>query len=471
MLTHLQIKNFKAWKDTGKIRLAPLTVIFGANSAGKSSLGHLLLALKQTADSSDRKRALHLGDENSLIDLGTFEDCLHGHDISKSLEFCLGWVLPESMEFSDPWQKGKKVKYVGDMMSLDVSLNAERRSGRPFVNKFCYCLSSKSGLVLDVSLDKGGDGRVDLSSDNYRFMKADGRKWPLEDPEKFYRISDVTMARFRNAGFMADFALATEEMLSSVSYLGPLRNHPKRIYQWSGDTPSSVGQSGELTIAAILAAQGEGRELNRGPRQRLKGFSAFVAEWLRDIGVIHGFSVRPVAAGRKEYEVLVKTHASAPEVKITDVGFGVSQVLPALVQAFYCPPNSTVWMEQPEIHLHPQVQAELADVFISAIKAREKSGPRNTQLIIESHSEHFLNRLQRRVAEGEITPEDIAVYFCRPTGSSTELETLRLNDYGDIENWPENFFGDEMADIAARTRAAVRRRQTPGKPSNGEAVS
>ena len=82
-----------------------------------------------------------------------------------------------------------------------------------------------------------------------------------------------------------------------------------------------------------------------------------------------------------------------------------------------------------------------------------------------------MNRLQRRVAEGEITPEDIAVYFCRPTGSSTELETLRLNDYGDIENWPENFFGDEMADIAARTRAAVRRRQTPGKPSNGEAVS
>ena len=82
-----------------------------------------------------------------------------------------------------------------------------------------------------------------------------------------------------------------------------------------------------------------------------------------------------------------------------------------------------------------------------------------------------MNRLQRRVAEGEITPEDIAVYFCRPTGSSTELEPLRLNEYGDIENWPENFFGDEMADIAARTRAAVRRRQALGQPSNGEAVS
>ena len=119
MLTHLQIKNFKAWRDTGKIRLAPLTVIFGANSAGKSSLGHLLLALKQTADSSDRKRALHLGDENSLIDLGTFGDCLHGHDLSKSLEFSLGWVMPKGMVVTDLLVKRKKGL---DMMATGCAL-------------------------------------------------------------------------------------------------------------------------------------------------------------------------------------------------------------------------------------------------------------------------------------------------------------------------------------------------------------
>ena len=85
MLTHAHIKNFKAWKDTGGIRLAPLTVIFGGNSAGKSSLGHLLLALKQTALSSDRKRAFHVGDPASLIDLGTFADCLHGHGVFETL--------------------------------------------------------------------------------------------------------------------------------------------------------------------------------------------------------------------------------------------------------------------------------------------------------------------------------------------------------------------------------------------------
>lgn len=452
MLTKLHLKNFKAWKDTGSIRLAPLTVIFGANSAGKSSLGHLLLALKQTALSTDRKRALHLGDTSSLIDLGTFADCLHGHDLTNSLDFGLSWALPKPLDVRDPLQPAKR--YQGDNLGLDVSLVAGK-SGQPEVQSLRYDLSNKDEVVLDVGLSRGENRKFSLDSEHYRFVMADGRKWPLEEPEKFYRMSDISMARFKNAGFLTDFALATETMLGSLSYLGPLRKHPQRTYQWSGDTPEGVGQMGENAIAAILAAQNEGRTLNRGPKRSLQSFAEFVAGWLKDLGVIHSFVVKPVAEGRKEYEVLVKTHAKAPEVKITDVGFGVSQVLPVLVQAFYCPPNSTIWMEQPEIHLHPQVQAELADVFISAIRSREDGKARNVQLIVESHSEHFLNRLQRRIAEGEITPDDVAIYFCKRTGSATELEPLEVNLYGDIENWPENFFGDEMADLTARTVAAM----------------
>lgn len=456
MLTHLHIRNFKAWKDTGPIRLAPLTVLFGANSAGKSSLGHLLLALQQTARSTDRKRALHLGDASSLIDLGTFTDCLHGHDLQQSLSFELGWTLPKPLDVRDPLQASSR--YQGNRMLLDVTLSANK-ARQPEVEALRYSLSSGDQEVLDVALQRDDKRKLNLTSTHYGFKMADGRKWPLEEPEKFYRLSDISMARYKNAGFLSDFALATEGMLERISYLGPLRSHPQRIYQWSGDTPASVGQMGEYAIAAILAAQGEGRRLNRQAKHSTKGFAEFIAAWLKDLGVIHDFAVRPVAEGRKEYEVLVKTHAKAPEVKITDVGFGISQVLPALVQAFYCPPHSTVWMEQPEIHLHPQVQAELADVFVSATQAREGGKPRDVQLIVESHSEHFLNRLQRRVAEGVVKPEDVAVYFCRRTGAATELEPLRLNMFGEIENWPENFFGDEMADIAGRTLAAMKRKK------------
>lgn len=465
MLTHLRIKNFKAWKDTGPVRLAPLTVIFGANSAGKSSLGHLLLALQQTARATDRKRALHLGDSSSLIDLGTFTDCLYGHDLTQPLSFELGWQLPKSLDVRDPLVPA--ARYLGNAMQLDVELIANK-SVQPEVQAMTYGLFSDSSAVLDVDLRRDSNRKFSLNSERYAFKMADGRKWPLEEPEKFYRLSDVSAARFKNAGFMADLALATEAMLDSISYLGPLRSHPRRTYQWSGDTPASVGPSGEQSVAAILAAQNDGRQLNRGPRRAKQGFAEFIASWLKDLGVIHDFAVRPVAAGRKEYEVLIKTSAKSPEVKITDIGFGVSQVLPALVQAFYCPPHSTVWMEQPEIHLHPQVQAELADVFISAIQARQDSVKRHVQLIVESHSEHFLNRLQRRVAEGVLTLEDVAVYFCRRSSAGAELEPLRLNLFGDIENWPENFFGDEMADIAARTLAAMNRKKEQTQAAVGK---
>jgi len=455
MLTSLQIKNFKAWKDTGKVSLKPLTVIFGANSAGKSSLGHLLLALKQTAISTERKRAIHLGDVNSLVELGTFADCLHGHDITQKLEFELGWKPSERLEIKYPYLE--KV-FAGDRMNLAVELSAGK-TGQPEATRIDYNLFDGDTQVLDARFTKSDSGSLTLKSTRARLLRNQGRKWPLENAEKFYRMSETSLARFQNADFLADFAISVETMLRGVAYLGPLREYPKRIYQWSGNTPEDVGMKGEDTIAAILAADAEGRKLNRVKGAHLKGFSEFIAEHLVSLGVIHSFRVQPVAAGRKEYEVLVKTHPKATEVKITDVGIGVSQVLPALVLPFYCAPNSTVWMEQPEIHLHPQVQAELADVFITAIQATENKKPRNVQLIIESHSEHFLNRLQRRVAEGVVDPDDVAVHFCTKGEDATEMKPLELNLYGDIVNWPENFFGDEMADLTARTVAAMEQRK------------
>ena len=452
-MTELRIKNFKAWKDTGAIRMAPLTVIFGANSAGKSSLGHLLLALKQTTLLSDRKRALHLGDKSSLIDLGTFADCVHAHDLAKALEFSLTWRLAAPLTLRNSLIRAES--YSGNIVTLESRIKAGKGE-QPEVESLKYQLAETGDRVLSVTHGRTAGGAGTLDTDPLKLVKAVGRKWLLDPPEKFYRFSDTTLARYQNADFLAQFALETERLLGSLYYLGPLRRHPERTYQWSGDMPSDVGSQGEFAIAALLAATADGRQLNRGLGQRKQGFEAFIASWLKALGVISNFNVKPVAKGRKEFEVLIRTHPHAPEVKLTDVGFGISQVLPALVQAFYAPPNSMVWMEQPEIHLHPRVQAELADVFISAVQAREGGKPRNVQLIVESHSEHFLTRLQRRVAERVIKPQDVAVYFCKRSDGAAELEPLALNLYGEIENWPENFFGDELADVTARTLAAMK---------------
>ena len=236
MLTELHIKNFKAWKDTGAVRMAPLTVIFGANSAGKSSLGHLLLALKQTTLLSDRKRALHLGDKTSLIDLGTFSDCIHAHDLRASLEFSLSWRLPSPLAVRNSSVRGES--FSGTEMSLTSRIRADKAE-QPEVESIRYQLSDGVANVLTVDHRRGATGAGTLVASPLKLVKAVGRKWPLQPPEKFYRFSDVTLARYQNADFLAQFAVETERVLGSLYYLGPLRRHPERTYQWSGTETAS----------------------------------------------------------------------------------------------------------------------------------------------------------------------------------------------------------------------------------------
>ena len=114
-------------------------------------------------------------------------------------------------------------------------------------------------------------------------------------------------------------------------------------------------------------------------------------------------------------------------------------------------------MEQPELHLHPSAQSALADIMISAISARENAKPRNIQLIIETHSEHFLRRFQRRIAEKKLPEESFSAYFANNEQTPAVLEPLEINLLGEIINWPKNFFGDINGDIIAQAEAALKR--------------
>ncbi len=461
MLTHLRIKNFKAWEDSGDIRLAPLTVIFGTNSAGKSSIGHLLLALKQTVASVDRRKALNLGDANSLIDLGTYEECVHQHDTNRKIGFELEWQqLPEFQDKKDDHLKiSVSFEYIHDQIRVSslsyIKTPADKERD---VETIDYSRTNDTDFVINPNGNSGFTPKR---------KRGQGRS-TLPEPEKFFNIPEETLRCYQNLDFLQDNALETKKIFDNFYYLGPLRENPRRIYSWAGDYPEDVGQKGEYAIAAMLAATTKKRQIHhpyqKHERQKSRNekkfsFQALIAKWMKQLKLIEDFSVEPIAKGRKEHEVVIRINPSTSKVKITDVGFGISQVLPALVEAFYTPRHSTVLMEQPEIHLHPQVQPELADAFIEAVQIHEGESPRDVQLIIESHSEHFLTRLRRRVAEEKIKPEEIAIYFVDNKEGKACIEPLRLNKYGDIENWPENFFGDEMGDLVARTEATIKRLQ------------
>ena len=249
-----------------------------------------------------------------------------------------------------------------------------------------------------------------------------------------------------------------EELFQRIFYLGPLREYPSRLYIWAGETPQSVGNRGERAVAALLSSRNQGATIDMGPDQPKRTVEEHVAHWLKELGLIYSFKVQPIAPNRKEYEVRIQRTAESASVFLTDVGFGVSQILPVLVLLFYVPEGSTVILEQPEIHLHPAVQAGLADVFIDAIKRRK------LQIVLESHSEHLLQRLQRRMAEFTLEPEmavdpdSIKLYFTSIKAGRSELTTLDLDEYGNIRNWPEGFFGDTLGEAAAMMKAEMKRK-------------
>jgi len=455
MFTTLRIQNFKAWRDTGPIRLAPLTVFFGTNSSGKTSLCQLLLMLKQTAQSPDRRRVLHPGDTQTPIDLGTFHDMVFGHDSGAPISFSFDCRLPSPLRVKDPRTNRT---FLGHDLRFEAEVKTQETKGERIVlGHMSYTLgdTAKHGLRVSMTAKDANYGKYELASEGYHLVRNQGRGWPLPAPVRFYGFPNEVVAYYQNADFTADLVLALEEQLGRLYYLGPLREYPKRSYTWSGEIPEHVGWRGERAVEALLAATD--RQIAPGPHKKQLPFAQMISRWLKKMKLITAFEARAVARHRKEHEVLVRTLGSDEFVNLVDVGFGVSQLLPVLVQAFHAPANSTIIFEQPEIHLHPSVQAALADLFIEVIHAREDRANRNIQLIVESHSEHFLSRLQRRIAEEALRPEEAALYFCEPGSKGAMIRRLDIDLFGNIANWPANFFGDVMEDTAAMTDAAMAR--------------
>lgn len=452
MLTRLRFTNFKAWRDSGEIRLAPLTVLFGANSAGKTSIPQLLLLLKQTADSPDRRRVLQLGDSRSGLDLGSYDDVVHHHETERPLEIDLHWRLADPLAWTDP---ASGAGHLGRLAGFRVVLEADDRR-QPFVRRFHYSLDDGADKAIDVGMVRVDSGAYELRSATLPLDRRPGRGTALPPPERFYGFPREAMAGVEGAFVLVDLVLELERMLRSIHHVGPLREYPRRLYHWSGEAPDHVGVKGERAIHAILAAEGRTFAWAAGGPER--PLAELIAARLQAMGLISDFRVQPVGEGRREYEVLVRTGSRRPEVRLVDVGIGVSQVLPVLVETLFVPPGSIVVLEQPELHLHPRVQSELADVFVDAIAAHENGRPRGCQFIIESHSEHLLRRLQRRIAEGVLNPDDAALYFVRTDEAEASLERLQVDPYGNITNWPPGFFGDEMVDLVARAEAQARRR-------------
>lgn len=438
MLSHLKLENFKIWRSTGPVRLAPLTLLLGTNSSGKSSLIQSLLLMRQTVKGNDAGLDLNLGnpDAGDTVTMGQFSDLLCRHAIPSydtpatrvGIEF--GWIPP------------------GGEASDTTMFSARYRNGSAGSAELDYLRLGQAGKGFTVLRRKPGIYRLQLGNRRrYVGQSADFR------PERSFAFSAATLNKL---GPLADDVRPTGpallDELSRIIYLGPVRQLARRDYVWSGRMPAHIGDDGGRAVDVLLASgvAQQSKQTQRSPAEDDGRIFRETEHWLRQLEVAEGLQIR--ALGRSaRYELLVKHRGAV--VNLKDVGVGVSQVIPVVVAALFAKPGHIVIVEEPESHLHPSAQAVLAELFASV------SASRGVQFIVETHSEHLLTRLQRRVAEEILTPSDVAMYFSRREALGAQLDPLRLTPYGDIENWPPNFFGDEMADIAARTFAAMERKK------------
>ena len=435
MITHIRVQNFKSWKDSKKVELAPLTGFFGTNSSGKSSLLQMLLLLKQTAERKDAEEVIFFGDEMSYVNLGNFYEVIHEHNDDELFELELGYIFTEPITIRIPQYRSDTNEETFDSINFETAI--KKHGSSQDINRICYDIGSNENKKIEYQKNQIYYRDRLIYNGTYK---------------NCYSIEDTTRAFPGSNEFLNLLTSKFEDIFSHIYYLGPVRSHPRRFYHWEGDHPEDIGQLGDKTIDALLSARIDRKTIQHDEEEVL--IEEKISDWLREMNLAHTFILdRLVQQDGKDYDVRIQLKEDGPKIAFADMGYGLSQFLPVLVLCYYTPEGSTLILEQPGIHLHPKVQSQLADLMIEVVNER------NLQILVESHSEHFLTRLQLRIAEEKITADQTALYFCENENGTSKIKPLELDEFGNITNWPKDFFGNMRGDLTKLARKQIERQK------------
>lgn len=271
---------------------------------------------------------------------------------------------------------------------------------------------------------------------------------PNIDGEAYRRRDDQAANSLKN------IALLTQRLFKHrTTYLGPIRETPKVNYD-PNTSRADVGPRGEYT-AFVLNEIGGNR--NRYPladgTEQSVSLNHALNGWLQFLGLADG--AKTVDNGRLGIGLSLNLISGGHEVDLTSVGVGVSQVLPVIVACLMAKPGSITLIEQPELHLHPKLQMQLADFLLACCRS-------GRQIIIETHSEHLVNRLRRRVAEDEsgLIGNTVGILFAEQRNGITQYRSPKINQFGGLSSdWPDGFLEVGAAEAESLLEAGMLKRQ------------
>jgi hypothetical protein len=419
------MENFRAFRKV-ELPLSRITVLVGPNNSGKSAIISAINLFPQTLDSADPDVPLLLS--GNRVDLGTYTDVIHGNNPA----------LPMMFSFDFQARRGKKI--VKCRLSLDYEYMRKRReiflkrvALKDLDDKVSYELLRKyerktAEITIKARKRKRTYRRV-VDFDNFLPMR-----WLFYefDPKDKQMISDVRMFRDLVGMIFGDFI--------DIEYIGPFRDDPKRAYLFSGEKPDSVGRKGENAINILMTDSYK-------PRSERKNVSKKVSRWVRRSGMAKGVEIAPIST--RHFEVRLTGVRTKSHENLADVGFGCGQILPVLVGGYNLDKGQLFIVEQPELHLHPKAQAEIGSFLHELYKS-------DNQVIVETHSEHLILRLQALVAGGKIRPNDLKVYYVSGN-RKTPVKELRVNEKGIfVDDWPGGFFPERFEEAKRIAKAQIK---------------
>ncbi|MEQ9102242.1 MAG: AAA family ATPase [Imperialibacter sp.] len=460
----ISIKNFKSIKNLQNFTLKPITILSGVNSSGKSSFIQLLLLLKQTVELESAIQPLYLSGE--YFKVRKMVDLLHEKNITKILEISFEYSKEDFAPI-----KSSAISILNSLGNFNCKVEFHYSvddSGKARISHFSVKYTFSEGKNPFLEINSATDNIYSINSNDEIFGKGFLMTAPKSAEVTFLSIyptffneeitidSDGGKEYGEKKGFieLEGVKQITNSFLREISYIGPLREEPKEEYFISGQN-IKVGTKGEF-VAQILSELG-GKEIDFfkigvNDEGKISYLSTrlplleFVKYWLCEVFKlaldIHIDSVDD------SYRILL-TNQSKIEVNIRHVGFGISQILPILVDGLLLSENGTLVLEQPEIHLHPKVQSLLFD-FLYGITLKEK------RVVVETHSSHFITRMRRRVAEdiGNSMKERINLTFIEDEA----FRSIQLDDFGTLDYFPADFIEASSEELNAIISAQMNKK-------------
>jgi len=422
MLTKIQLKNFKCFKDEAEFPLRQLNLLTGINGRGKSTLLQALLLMRQSIEHNEVTTQILLN--GSCVKLGNFTD-VRNSNISRDEPIVLKYYYGDNFgeeKFAEGFIEYFLLENMVDDMVTEVSsIRCSNQFYKTYhfgkVDRFYKKKDSNNWFEIYESLS--------INAENSESLDSCALSMLIPHDSKTIRVGN------QDFSFSLKNIVSTFLKFSHIHYISADRIGPQEFYFKSTLTNfPNVGAKGEFTVNLLYKKREfpVNEKLYLGENANM--LSTQTEEWLNKI--FEGAKFEIPKSKSNVLEPLFNTSASKDRYKPANVGFGYHYILPIVVSGLIARAGEILIVENPEAHLHPRAQSRLAQ-FLAKVSSC------GVQVFIESHSDHILNALRIAVLDRIVNSEDLNILYFQQNPQQPVVQ-IPVQPNGGIEEWPEGFF-------------------------------